>query len=119
MVSEYGRHSVRAETGDGVLIQLPLAWTTLIPRPDPLELQGQAVRLAPEALYELAKWVAARVSGTQPSDGRKLAVGTGRSDNKGNAGRTPSGARSTAAVVGQARSPSARRRGGRRKRGAK
>jgi hypothetical protein len=54
VVSAYGRNGVRVETFDEQLMFLPLAWTTLRPRAEPLVLKGRAVLLGPEALRELA-----------------------------------------------------------------
>ncbi len=106
MVADYGRHAVWAETSDGKLRLLPRVWTTLQPRPEPLAAHGQAVRLAPEALRELAAWVSARTDRARPDGGKKLASGIGGSekvrDGEGGAG---GGARSAAAVVGETRSP--------------
>lgn len=70
VVSVYGRSCVRVETVDEQLLLLPVAWTTLRPRAEPLAMEGRAVLLAPEALRELAAWVAARTREAQAHDGR-------------------------------------------------
>ena len=75
MGSAYGRDAVWVETSDGKLRLLPLAWTTLRPRPEPLAVEGRAVRLAPEALRELTAWVAARAPEPEASDGGRIAAG--------------------------------------------
>jgi len=103
--SSYGTNGVWAETADGKRRLLPLAWTSLRPRREPLELEGQAVRLAPNALLELAGWVAARAGGSTPSFGEKVAVEIGPDDNKEDVQTTRRGADTAAAMVGKARSP--------------
>jgi hypothetical protein len=70
VVSVYGRNGVRVETFDEQLMLLPLAWTTLRPRAEPLAVKGRAVLLAPEALRELAAWVAARSFEEEAHDDR-------------------------------------------------
>jgi hypothetical protein len=132
IVGAYGRSAVWVETFDGGdLRMLPLSWTSRHPRPEPLASQGRAVRLAPEALRELAAWVAARASDAETAIGRKVghfdkcvrnrhpdgsgsdgpagelaSSGTG-GDDLTESGRCSSGGRATAAVVGQAGSPGA------------
>jgi hypothetical protein len=97
--SDRGRLTTFGEM-DGELRHLPRAWTSLCPRPKPLELDGQPVFLAPHSLRELSAWVAYR----SKDKGRKFAVTIDRCDkgnhDKGHGG----GAESTAAMVGQARS---------------
>ncbi len=113
VTTAYGRNGVRAETADGTIRLLPLAWTSLQPRPDPLALDDHAVRLAPDALRALACWVHARV------EDQKLDL-VDREDHKPGDGvgkRAPIGA-AAAAVVGKARAPQARRRS-QRKRGTR
>ena len=105
MTAAYGRSAVRVETADGTIRLLPLDWTNLQPRPDPLVLDGHVVRLAPDALRALACWVHAR------TDGQKLDL-VDREDHKPDDGvgkLSPTSA-AAAAVVGQARAPEARRR---------
>jgi len=134
VVSVYGRNGVRVETFDEQLMFLPLAWTTLRPRAEPLAVKGRAVLLGAEALRELAAWVAARALAEQARDGRQgQEVGRfdkdmenrepdgGLSDEpadqqerSGGVGarhgeRSSAGGDSAAAVVGQAGSPSAHR----------
>ena len=106
MLGAYGRSAVWAETSDGKLRLLPLAWTSLYPRPEPLTLDGRAVRLEPEALRALSAWVSARL------ECKKL-DSTDREDQKPRDGvGDRAGARAAvAAVVGQARSPDSQRRG--------
>ena len=134
MVSVYGRNGVRVETVDEQMMFLPVAWTTLRPRAEPLAVKGRAVLLAPEALRELAAWVAARAPAEQARDGRNgQEVGhfnedmvnrdphgglsdepadqrekSGRVDAR-RGERSSAGGDSVAAVVGQAGSPSAHR----------
>jgi len=110
VTAAYGRGAVRAETADGTIRLLPLAWTSLQPRPDPLALDGHVVRLAPEALRALASWVHARV------DGEKLDL-SDREDHKPVDGvsKLAPASPAAAAVVGKARAPEARRRGQRKK----
>jgi hypothetical protein len=67
----YGRQAVWVETSEQRVITLPLAWTTLCPRPEPLVARGRTVRLAPEALRELAGWVAARARDAEALEGQK------------------------------------------------
>jgi hypothetical protein len=80
VVSPYGRHAVWVETSDGNLRLLPLAWTTLEPRGEPLALQGRALRLDPLALRELAAWVAARTPVCASCDGEEVATRIGESE---------------------------------------
>jgi hypothetical protein len=106
MATAYGRSAVRAEAPDGRIRLLPLAWTNLQPRPDPLVLEGRVVRLAPDALRSLASWVCARVHD------QKLDLAD-REDHKRADGVVKPAPRSpaAAAMVGKARAPEARRRG--------
>ena len=60
VLAAYGRDGLWVEGQDGVGLHLPVSWTSLRPRPAPLEWRGQAVRLSPEALCALGAWVAAR-----------------------------------------------------------
>ena len=117
MVSTFGRDAVRVETVDGKLILVPLAWTSMRPRPSPLELKGQSVRLAADALRELAAWVAARTTTLQPHKGKKFAAKIGKRDKKNNGEHCSSGSGSVAAVVEQAGSPDADCRDKQRERG--
>lgn len=66
MISQHGRNAVWAETSDGKARLIPIAWTTLRPRPEPLALRERAVHWAPEALRELALWTAARAGHAEP-----------------------------------------------------
>lgn len=116
-MSTHGRRAVWTETSDGAQRLVPLRWTTLHPRADPLALNGAAVRLAPEALRELAAWVGARVPEADPHAIEKLAPEIGRGEERGDGEHSPRGVASAVAVVGQTRSPSTGRRGARRKRG--
>jgi hypothetical protein len=119
-VSAYGRNAVFAETSDGELRLLPIVWTTLHVRPEPLALEGRPVRLAPQALRELALWVAARFPGAGTRDREEVAARAGGSDKGRDAERSrPAGAEpeSAAAVVGEAGSPGARARAQRARRG--
>ena len=95
-----GRHGqgLRAELPDGRTCYLPLAWTDQRPRPSPLELNGQAVRLAPEALRSLAEWVHTR------ADRQKLDVADPEDQKRGDGVADQARARAEAPpVVGQAR----------------
>jgi hypothetical protein len=126
----YGRWAVWVETPDESVIKLPLAWTTLCPRAEPLAAQGRPLRLDPEALRELAAWVAARASDAEARDGQKgQEVGrfdkhmvnrepdgdlsdepADRRTEDGCGERSSAGRDSAAAVVGQAGSPGAHRK---------
>lgn len=109
MISVYGKIAVWAETVDETLRLLPLAWTSLVPRPAPLALDGGVVRLAPEALRALASWVGARTAG------QGLDLDDREAQKPGDCVGKHVRARATAvAVVGQARAPQAQRRGERR-----
>ena len=142
VVSAHGRNAVQVETFDEQLMFLPLAWTTLRPRAEPLTVSGCAVRLDPDALRELATWVAARVVEEEAHHGRDgqevghfnndmenrgpdgghsdepadPQEGSGRADAREGGCSSPAGD-SAAAVVGQAGSPSAHR--GQRERGTR
>ena len=117
--SVHGQDGVRVETADGKLRLLPVAWTSLRPHGEPLEHKGQAVLLAPEALIELTAWVKARRARPEPGggEGKKFAPRIDRGDNAADGENSARGSVSTAAVVGQARSHTARRRGERGRRG--
>lgn len=106
--SSYGPDIVLAETGDGELRQLPVTWTSLRPRRNPLDHRGQAVRLDPAALLELAAWVGARAGLSTRTDGEKLAseIGTGENGRQDVQG-TRRDADAADALVGQARTPDA------------
>ena len=56
-----GRILVWVEMSDGRVRSLPVAWTSLHVRDEPLALDGRAVRLAPQALLALSGWVAVRL----------------------------------------------------------
>ena len=57
----HGPAAVWAETEDGRLTILPVAWTDLtLTRPE-VTVGGRPVRLCPEALRQLAQWVASRL----------------------------------------------------------
>lgn len=104
VVAMYGRHGVWAETSDGKLRLLPVAWTSLHPRREPLEMGGRSVRLSPEALGELSAWVSARLDvkrldAVDPEDQKPCDDGDG-----------PRARADVAAVVGQAGPPGAPRR---------
>jgi hypothetical protein len=111
VITTYGRSAAQVETADGYQRQLPLAWTSLVPRPDPLAFEGHVVRLAPEGLYGLACWVEAR------ADRAKLDLAD-REDQKpeDDVGKVVRTGAATAAVVGKTRAPRAQRRS-QRKRG--
>lgn len=66
----YGRSAVWVETPEERLFEVPRAWTTLCPRAEPLAALGRPVRLAPDALRELAAWVAARAADGEAHDGK-------------------------------------------------
>jgi hypothetical protein len=106
--SSYGPDIVQAETGEGELRLLPLAWTSLRPRRAPLDHLGQAVRLDPEALLELAAWVEARKGRSASAGSGKLAPEIGAGENRiQDVQGTRRGADSADALVGQAHSPDA------------
>jgi len=115
VIAAYGRSAVWVEMSDGKLRLLPLAWTSLHPRPDPLAVGENAVRLAPGALRVLSAWVSARI------DDQKLdtADPQDQKPRHGTADQARAGATAAAAVVGEAGSPGARRRAGRRARGTR
>lgn len=115
IVSTYGRHAVRAQTGDGKTVLIPVEWTTMTPRAAALRLYDKDVHLSPKALCDLANWVAAHRPQVQPLDGKKLAEHSGRSENKEHAGGYSTGPSSTITMVGQARSPNTGSRVGRQK----
>jgi hypothetical protein len=118
-VSPHGRHTVWAEAQDNRYSLLPLQWTTLHPRSEPLSRGGRAVRLSPEGLRELSIWVVARLPVAQPRDGEEFAVESGERENVGDGEDSAGGIESTSTVVGQACSPVAGRRVERRKRGVR
>jgi hypothetical protein len=118
-VSPHGRHTVWAETLDGRHSLLPLQWTTLHPRAEPLSKGGRAVRLSSEALCELSIWVVARLPVAQPRDGEEFANGAGERENVCDGEDSAGGIGSTTTVVGQARSSGVGRRVERRKRGVR
>lgn len=138
VISPHGRNAVWAETSDGKARLLPIAWTTLRPRPEPLAFRERAVHLAPEALRELALWTAARAGHAEPDaevghfdkrvenpgpDGSAVEgamdLGRGEGIGVGNGERSRAGGEPTAAVVGEARSRSARRRAKRARGGSR
>jgi hypothetical protein len=134
VLSTYGRGAVWAETSDGGLRLLPIAWTSLHPRGEPLAFGAQPVRLAPEALLELAGWVVARLLDAR-GDGQEVghfgkcgedrvpdgstsdrtAGGAARGDGE----RSSAGGESASAVVGEVGAPSARGRAQRATRGTR
>lgn len=117
--SAHGPDGVRVETADGKLRLLPLAWTSLRPRGEPLAHEGQLVRLAPEALLELAAWVKARGTRPEPSarDGEKFAPEIDPGDKTADGKGFARGSVSATSVVGQARSHKTGRRGKQQRRG--
>jgi hypothetical protein len=126
---------VWVDVSDILLLKLPVAWTTLCPRAEPLAVKGRTVRLAPEALRELAAWVAARVPDAKAQEvenGQKVGRFDKHMENRGPDGglsdepagrqeedggvvdvregeRSSTGRDSAAAVVEQAGSSSAHR----------
>lgn len=66
-----GSEAVWVELQDGRCTILPVEWTSLHPRPRPLKHRGRSVRLAPESLQALSRWVTARLEG-EATAGRKL-----------------------------------------------
>ena len=121
----HGAGIVLIETQDGGHLMVPLEWTDLKPVALLVAVSGRTVRLAPEALRELAAWIRDRGAEkgreevghfhkrgeSRDSDGEQRRLGAltaGKPRRQG-----------AAALVEQARSPdAARRRGGeRRKRG--
>ncbi len=120
MLSAYGRNAVSAEAPDGELRLLPVAWTTLRVRPEPLAFGGRPVRLAPQALLELTQWVAVRLPDMGTHDRKEVAGWLSGSEKGRDADRScPAGAEpeSALAVVGEAGSPGSRARAHRARRG--
>lgn len=121
VIERYGRHGLRVEQPDGQLRLLPVAWTDRAPRPAALVVQGQPVRLAPEALHELAAWVAARIRRSESPE--RLDVGDGDARQLKHDAAPPDGAAvphddgGAPPLVEQAGPPRAGRRGVRQKRG--
>jgi len=60
VIRPHGRTAVFVERDDGDKRLIPVAWTDLRPRPEPLQVRGRSVRLAPAAARELSAWVAER-----------------------------------------------------------
>ena len=113
IVKKYSETALLVETADGVPRVMPLAWTSLVPRPDPLTIGGRAVRLSPEGLRTLAPWVVAKI------DRQKLASADREDQKPGDGLSDQLRADGTAtAVVEQARAQQTQRRG-RRKRGTR
>lgn len=106
--ASYGRDIVLVEMDDGELRRLPVGWTSLCPRRDPLKHRGRAVRLDPEALLQLVGWVEARVERPGPLGSEKLAPQIREGENRmQDVQGTKRGAGSADAMVGQTRSPDA------------
>lgn len=61
----YGAAAVWAETEDGRLTILRVDWTDLGPARPALAVDGREIRLCPEAVRELARWVASRLAATR------------------------------------------------------
>lgn len=123
VVRSYGADGVWVELSSGERRLLPVRWTSLRPRRDPLQVQGQLVRLDPDAARQLSCWVADRRNGLGVS-GQEFAVAALQSDNEED-GQKPKGAKrrqgaGSERVVGQAgasgvdRAKQRRRRGGHR-----
>lgn len=76
--SRHGPAALWVETAGGRVAIVPRSWTDRGDNAIPLEVDGRAVRLAPEALRALAAWVDDRrgVAGASSPDRRK--VGHGR-----------------------------------------
>jgi hypothetical protein len=70
-IQRRGSEAVWVELQDGRCTRLPVEWTSLHPRPRLLKYRGRSVRLAPESLQALSRWVAARLEG-EATAGRKL-----------------------------------------------
>src|SRR5262249_30261652 len=121
LVAADGRHAVGAGPPDGRLRLLPLAWTSLQPRPAPLALDGRPVRLDPAALREMAAWVVARRPARRFRDREEVAMRIGEREKRvdGSAWPRPAGAEPAAAAVGQAGPRDAAGGGERRERGAR
>jgi len=56
----HGHDALRVETQEGEHLIVPTAWTNYRPRRSLPEVGGRTVLLAPEAMKELAAYVAAR-----------------------------------------------------------
>jgi hypothetical protein len=132
----HGVGIVLIETQDGGHLMVPLEWTDLKPAALLVAVSGRTVRLAPEALRELAAWIRDRgaekgreevghfhkCGESRDSDGeqrRSGALTAGKPQRGATTDRRQQRRQGAAALVEQARSPdAARRRGGeRRKRG--
>lgn len=137
VLKSHGPDALWVEMADGMRRIVPVGWTDWRPQPAALQLGGDPVRLAPEAMKALSAWVAGRRA---EADGKKVgpppdpvaevrADGTANDDDiHGGAACVPAGARarhsrrrSAAAVVEQVGAPDAHRRGDSRtrKRGAR
>ena len=107
-----------AEEGEGAadIRIVPRSWTALVPRTGPLQVDGQPVRLAPEALRELELFIVARSGGkkvarrirSDQSDDREIPVESSGGPRSGHDGAHDDRAAAegrdpfTATVVGEA-----------------
>jgi hypothetical protein len=78
VVHRYGAGAIRAETADGKVLLLRSDWTELGESAPPLTVDGQAVRLGPQALRELVRWVDKIVEADPSQGGDRRKVGPGR-----------------------------------------
>ena len=77
VVQAYGVGQIRAEAADGQVILLRLEWTELGDCCARLQVDGRPVRLAPEGLRELVRWVDKHMGGVAGRDSCKK-LGHGR-----------------------------------------
>jgi hypothetical protein len=127
VIGAHGKDGICAETRDGERL-LPIAWTSLRPRAEPLVRGGRRVRLSPEGLRDLARWTASRM---QAARGKQVGHFNKHVENRGPDGNASGGAkdrerdettddgigkhsgagdRSPVAVVGEARATDTDRR---------
>ena len=132
----YGPDAVWASTSDGRLTILPVAWTDRVPKLDVPTVCGKEVRLAPDSLAQLARWVAAKIIGATDrrckrldseiagelplngdgADGREASLGKAERATRDGRTNDGGGGAGPAAVVEQAGAPGARRRSDRARR---
>ena len=60
VLSKRDPDTLRVELPSGVIVELPIRWTSQYVRAAPLEYRGAAVRLSYDALQELSVWVETR-----------------------------------------------------------
>lgn len=132
----HGPDALWVETPDGEHTIMPAAWTDWRPRAGLPEIGGRKVLLVPEAMKELAAYVAARRDASRGDDGPRpsptkagkggaydpsdvSASGSGDQRRQPPTGGRRGGHRTLAPVVEQAGAPKAHRAGPSGKRGAR